>query len=887
MNRIFIRDWRTLLGVCIAVVMLFPLAWAFTQDEPITVDVTGVNATALPTVTVTTTVTDNIGQPIPDLTIENFSLGGDLANTARIVDVTAITDIEQALSVVLMIDTSSSMAGDPFEAAKAAARSFVENADGNFTIAIMTFDTDVQLVQDFTADKAVLNAAIDQLTFGGKTALYEAGVRAVQQAVASANPRRAVILLSDGAEFGEVSNAARRDALNSAITDGVPVYTVGLGFGTDRTYLRDLSEATNAQFYETPDETELTQIYNGIATTLRSQYVITIEADVPADGTEYPLVLDVTTPRGNGSTTTTLRAPIPTPLVQLPQIASPLEAALSAPITVKADQEVTTLAVNLTGPNDFAADGFLPLTATDNVAEYVSDPLSLEPQTLLPGDYTLTVTAADADGDVGEAVAEFTVPAFPTDFTVEAETTDTNVTLTRTIDLSQTPVTRTAYSVDGAGVIDFPADADSVTLDFLTLQPGQRSIEVTVTNEGGVTSSQVVTVDVPALVVLGLDSAVLADGSALADGGELLTSTAFTVTSETLQPGVEVTGTTWTLNGEALAVQDTAPFSVEIDPATLAPGEYTLAATSTNSATDETNTVELTFTVPVAASAATHTPDPAAAAATTTAIADATARAQNVNATTAANAAATNTANAAATSTANAAATTAANAAATSTANAAATTAANAASANVASTAGAATAAAANAASANVASTAGAATAAARAQTVDATTTAAAANAAANVASADATTTAAAANAAATQAAAAVNATGTNEARAVATQAAATQAAATSAASINATATATALAAVTAEPTAVPATSEATAEATALIADATTEAGAEATAEATAVAQATADAQAAAGAAGAGAAVAFNQIFIFLGCGLGLLLLLVLFFANNGRRRNS
>src|SRR5690606_33451533 len=118
------------------------------------------------------------------------------------------------------------------------------------------------------------------------------------KAADSGNNRRAVILLSDGAEYGGISSAPRGAALEEALERGVPVYTIGLGYGFDRTYLQSLAQGTLAQFSESPTPEELLAIYNNLAATLRSQYVVTLNVDIPADGTTYPLEVQVTTDAG-------------------------------------------------------------------------------------------------------------------------------------------------------------------------------------------------------------------------------------------------------------------------------------------------------------------------------------------------------------------------------------------------------------------------------------------------------------------------------------------------------------------------------------------------------------------------------------------------------------
>ena len=56
-----------------------------------------------------------------------------------------------------------------------------------------------------------------------------------------------------------------------------------------------------ASFYEAPQPEELGEIYSNLAFLFRSQYIVTMSADVPADGTRYDFTLNVTTADGQTS----------------------------------------------------------------------------------------------------------------------------------------------------------------------------------------------------------------------------------------------------------------------------------------------------------------------------------------------------------------------------------------------------------------------------------------------------------------------------------------------------------------------------------------------------------------------------------------------------------
>lgn len=485
---------RPLLIFLLAV--LLPAAFVWMQDDPdqpVNIEITGVDPSTLPTVTVTTTVVDANGQPIPNLAAENFAITGELAEQVSIVDVQSVTDENLGFGVVLMIDTSSSMAEQPFSEAQQAARAFVNQISPNDIVSIMAFDDDVRLVQDFTGNQEELLAAIDRLSYGGQTALYDAAVAAVEQAARSPLPRRIVILLSDGAEFGERSTAVRGDALNSAIINGVPVYAVGLGYGQDRSYLETLAAGTNAQYISTSDPDELAAIYRGIGDLLRSQYVITLDAPLPADGTTYSLTVEVTTEAGTDDATSTLRTPIPVPLVEIEAPSETLMDETEIVGFVYADEDlvVATSGVGLSGGTIEYSEIEVP--ERNESGEYVFRS-TIDPYTYAPGTYTFGLSATDESNDVGAGEVQLTIGALPPREIV-VEGLSSGDVLTAPVDLSvtisgeQTPTQSVTYSIDGVEGEALTEAPYVFTLDPFALNTGEHTLDVAVASESGLTTT--------------------------------------------------------------------------------------------------------------------------------------------------------------------------------------------------------------------------------------------------------------------------------------------------------------------------------------------------------------------------------------------------------------
>lgn len=537
-------------------VLLIPFTWATMQETEsgITMEITGVNSTQMPTVIITANVLNSARLPVRGLGAQDFVLSGELGERGRIVRVENVTDEDLTYAVALVIDTSSSMAGAPIERAKEAARLFVNAIGPDDPVAILTFNSEVRLVQDYTSDKALLLAVIDALPYGGQTALYEAGLRGVELAAEAPVERRAMILLSDGAEFGGASRAARSDALAAAARLGVSAYTIGLGYGIDRSYLQDLAAGTNARFYESPTPAELEAIYSDLANLFRSLYIITLEVDVPLDGTNYVVGLQANTEEGPSEVDASIvRAPIPVPLVQLPDplFTEPLSEIARVVPNIAADDPIVSVEARLNG-EDFP---------------FVEDALVFDPVALRPGTYTLDIRAIDADGDGGVAQRQFEVAALPS---VIALSSDFALPLSEPLELGvgatgQTAAAEVVFSIDGEEVARQIEAPFSLLIDPFLLSPGTHALNVTVTNEGGVASTVAVDFEVVALPprilrIVGVEA------------GETVDTPRLVSVETATQAGTNVNSLGFTLNGTAL----TEP---SFDPFFVAPGDARLEAT--------------------------------------------------------------------------------------------------------------------------------------------------------------------------------------------------------------------------------------------------------------------------------------------------------------------
>jgi len=222
-------------------------------------------------------------------------------------------------TVILAIDVSGSMLAEDMkpnrmEAAKAAARAFVEKQNDTVKIGVVSFSGDASIVQSPTTDKGLVIAAINRLRPQRATAIGRAILVSLdaifesmgsedalpssilQQQPPSGAPRpsatplpaylqgqhaaASIVLLSDGQNN---QFPAPLDVVDQAVSRGVRVYTIGVGSaaGTivrlqgravrtalDEATLKKIADVTDGQYFNANTEADLRQVYENLTTQL-------------------------------------------------------------------------------------------------------------------------------------------------------------------------------------------------------------------------------------------------------------------------------------------------------------------------------------------------------------------------------------------------------------------------------------------------------------------------------------------------------------------------------------------------------------------------------------------------------------------------------------------
>ena len=282
------------------------------SQEALSVQINSVDLSAFPVVRATVTVLDDTQRPVAGLPAESFEATAD-GEALPLQSLTSATDAGVGIGVVLAFDTSGSMEGAPLAAAREAGKTLTANLGGSDQVAVVSFASNVRRVLSFTQDRQAAATAIDTLFAAGNTALYQGVADSAEAARGGPLPRRAVILLSDGTDFGGVSRVDAPMSLAAAGGSGVPFFVIGLGDAIDQEYLEQLASATRGQFLLAPTPEALAGLYENVGSILRHQYIVTLDASPVALGAAAVLRIAVTAGGATGAAETELKVPAGSP----------------------------------------------------------------------------------------------------------------------------------------------------------------------------------------------------------------------------------------------------------------------------------------------------------------------------------------------------------------------------------------------------------------------------------------------------------------------------------------------------------------------------------------------------------------------------------------------
>jgi VWFA-related protein len=276
-------------GGLLALVCLLVPSLVSAQSAPLGVAIHRVDSSQFPTVRTYVSVVDSRGVPVAGLDAAAFELLEDGKPVAG-AQVAAVADSQEPIAVALVVDVSGSMNdGGKLDGAKAAGRALIDALGPRDSAALITFADDVKVVNGFTGDTAALKGALDGLVAKGDTALYDALGQSALLMQALPQPRKVIVLLSDGDDTKSTRPIA--NAVGAAQQSRSVVFAVGLGKDVRRDVLDGIARDTGgqAQYVESVDG--LTGAFRSIADQLRHHYVVSHRSALAPDDKPHALLV--------------------------------------------------------------------------------------------------------------------------------------------------------------------------------------------------------------------------------------------------------------------------------------------------------------------------------------------------------------------------------------------------------------------------------------------------------------------------------------------------------------------------------------------------------------------------------------------------------------------
>jgi Ca-activated chloride channel family protein len=252
------------------------------------------------------TVADAAGHLVTGLNQEDFQVYED----GVLQTVTNFSREPLPIALSIALDTSTSMERK-LPVAQEAAAGFVRRLTPKDVAQIIDFDSQAQILQAFTNDKASLEQAIRRTQAGGSTSLYNALYTALSELKGVRGPqtgevrRQAIVALSDGEDTSSL--VTFDDVLDLAKRSEVGVYAIGLrekgdpamqGKWNEADYiLKTLAQETGGRPFFVDDVSQLPAIYSQIADELANQYSVGYVSKNPKrDGAWRKITVRITRP---------------------------------------------------------------------------------------------------------------------------------------------------------------------------------------------------------------------------------------------------------------------------------------------------------------------------------------------------------------------------------------------------------------------------------------------------------------------------------------------------------------------------------------------------------------------------------------------------------------
>lgn len=222
-------------------------------------------------------VLDNHSDALGGLPQEAFSVLED----GHPQEISFFNNTDMPVAVGLVLDNSGSMIARR-HMVTAGAHAFAKASHPDDEVFALIFNENVRFALPptvaFTKNRVLLQAAVARLPAGGRTALHDAVVAALDHLENATHQKRALVVLSDGED--NASRLSKDDMLDKARRSDAIIYTVSSATAGrsdqdgDPRLLRRLAEVGGGEAYFPDTDDEVVAAFEEIAGNLRRGYAI-------------------------------------------------------------------------------------------------------------------------------------------------------------------------------------------------------------------------------------------------------------------------------------------------------------------------------------------------------------------------------------------------------------------------------------------------------------------------------------------------------------------------------------------------------------------------------------------------------------------------------------
>jgi Ca-activated chloride channel family protein len=217
--------------------------------------------------------------------------------------------VDSPVSVGLIFDSSASMKRR-IDGSRAAVDQFLKTTVAEDEFFLVRFSDKAELLTGFTRVPDEISKSLASVRPNGYTAMIDAIWRSIHQMRLAANPRKILLVLSDGGD--NRSRYSESELLSLVRESDVRLYAIGL-FERPR-YLEKLADETGGRVFWVRSLGELPDAVDTLSLQIRTEYVVGyFPRNNHNDGRYRRVSVQVNPPRGVAKVRATWRRGYPTP----------------------------------------------------------------------------------------------------------------------------------------------------------------------------------------------------------------------------------------------------------------------------------------------------------------------------------------------------------------------------------------------------------------------------------------------------------------------------------------------------------------------------------------------------------------------------------------------